>query len=432
VEAVEAFQEGLLNQVNNTADRYSGSLDRWQRTARAMGLRFDPNHILDLQMNNMRQQVAGLTNVLSQAIGTGNVDLAQRARDQIDELNVQIAEAVAQQFQNSIDAVNSEASRQTTYIDRAARRAQAGGATNFDALGNTLQQRGTVMANQRAGLQALMNQAAASGNIEQFNALADQIDELDTALIENTYAIRDNTDAAFNARTEDINNRFGFSSTVFGGAQGFFQALTERTGINTIPQQLASLQGIARSLVTQQSGLLGQLGKLVGADLSGLSGSDLVSYLTTIASGPALEAIMATLDPTQQQAFRDLVSALLSNATAVEQNTGAISDLTGSNAQGFASSFWTSFRTAVFNGNGGLLPQYQMTIPGAAIGARVTASGALMVHAGERVSPASVSRDWQEERGGDTFITQVTSPTQVLDPVWHNRQLAFLRKTSGR
>jgi hypothetical protein len=86
---------------------------------------------------------------------------------------------------------------------------------------------------------------------------------------------------------------------------------------------------------------------------------------------------------------------------------------------------------AVFNGAGQLLPQYAATIPGAAIGARVVNSGALMVHAGETVRPAVINRNWQE-RQGDVYNLNLTSPTQVLDPVDVNRQLAFLRKTSGR
>ena len=57
---------------------------------------------------------------------------------------------------------------------------------------------------------------------------------------------------------------------------------------------------------------------------------------------------------------------------------------------------------------------------------------ALMVHAGETVRPAMVNRDWGGRDGGDSFTLNVTTPTQVLDPVDVNRQLAFLRKTTGR
>ena len=431
VETVESFQQALLQSVTDAATHANAGIDRWQRVARALGQQVDPNRVLDAQIGVMRTQITGLQGVLSESIRTGNITLAQQVRDSIDDLNVQITEAVAQQFQNSIDAVNDQAQREGTRLDRLTRRAQVGGRTDFAALGNILGARQTVGQNQRQGLVNLLGQAIGQGNIDQIRNLTDQIDELDVTLLENTQAIRDNTNAAFNAQTDQVNERFNFAQTVFSGAQGFFQALTQRTGLDTNPQQLSALQGVLTSLRTQQEGLLSQLARLTGRDGRGLTGTDLTNFLVSIATGPTLETIMATLDPTQQAAFRDLVSALLSNATAVESNTQAIAELGGNNAQSFSSSFWTAFRTAVFTGAGGLLPSYQMLVPGAEVGARVLTSGALMVHAGETVRPATVNRDWHEA-GGDTFNLNVTSPTQVLDPTDVNRQLAFLRKTTGR
>jgi protein-arginine kinase activator protein McsA len=429
VEAMESFQQELLNQVNDNAERYNSSLDRWTRTAKALGVSVDPNKVLDMQVGNMQTQISGLQGVLAEAMRTGNFELATQVRGQIDELNVSITEATAQRFQNSIDAVNAEAQKANTKLDRRARRAQIGGRTDFAAMQSVLNDRLTVQATQRAGLVALQQQAAMSGNVEQLDNLTDQIEELDVSIAENTQATKDNTNAAFAAKTEDINSAFGFTSGVMTGVQGFFQAISEATGIDTTPQQLAALLGVGTALGTQQSGLLGQLGKLTGQDLTGLSGTDLINYLLSISTGPAFEAIMATLDPTQQAAFKDLITALIGNATAVEQNTQAVNNLTNPQAQSFSSSFWTAFRTAVFTGEGGLLPQFAATVPSAAVGAKVLQSGMLMVHAGETVRPATINRDW---RGGDSYELNVTTPTQVLDPVDVNRQLAFLRKTSGR
>jgi hypothetical protein len=183
--------------------------------------------------------------------------------------------------------------------------------------------------------------------------------------------------------------------------------------------------------------LTGQLGALIGlspadlASLQNLNPSDFVNYLVSIASGPAFEAIMARLDPTQQSSFRDLITALVGNVTATQQNTTALTQLTGGNGQGFSSSFWTAFHTAIFTGEGQLLPRFAMTIPSAEVGARIVTSGTLMVHAGETVRPAAVGRDWRGGNG-DTYNLNVTSPTEVVDPVDFNRQLSFLRRTSGR
>jgi hypothetical protein len=432
VEAQETFQQALLTAVTDAADRQNNAIDRWSRSAKALGQKLDPNVILGAQVTNMRNQIGGLQSVLAQARRTGNRTLANQVSDQIDDLNVQIREAVAQQFQNSIDAVNNLAQQRTARLDRQTRIAQLGGQTNFAAMQNILGQRGNVLQNQRAGLLGLLGQAQRAGNAEQVDNLVDQIDELNTQLAENTQAIHDNTDAAFDFRTQQVNDAFGFSQNVFQGAQGFFQALTERTGINTIPQQLATLQGIATALQTQSQGLTGQLATLIGDPTArNLSGPDLVQYLLSISSGPAFDAIMARLDPTQENAFRDLVTALLGNATAVEANTKAVSDLTNPGAQSFSSTLWSTFRQAVFTGAGGLLPQYQMTVPSADVGARVLASGVMLVHAGETVGPASVSHAYGNN-GGDVYNLNVTTPTQVIDPTDVARQIAFYRKSQGK
>jgi hypothetical protein len=429
VEAVEAFQDAILKAVNDAADHDNTALDNWARRVRALGQNLDPNSLLNAQMVIMRNQITGLQGVLAQALNTGNLELANTVRGQIDELNTSIYEAVAQQFQNSIDAVNAQATRQNTYLDFAARIAQIGG-TDYAALGSVLTQRGNVMGAQRAGLEALLAQATAAGNIEQINNLSDQIGELYTAMLENSQAIRDNTDAAFNAATTQITDRSSFVQSVFSGAQTFFQALTDRTGIASMPQQLTALQGIGAALTDERTGLLGQLRKLTGRDGTGLSGQDLANWLVSIATGPAFDAITASLSSAQQPYFRDLVTALLSNVNATESNTKAIGDLTGGdNTQGFSSSFWTAFRIAVFNGAGGLMPAYQGLVPTAGASTLAMAGSAMM----SGTSPAgSVGTSYSSSTGGDTFITNVTSPTEVLDPVWHNRQLAFLRKTSGR
>jgi hypothetical protein len=433
VEAQETFQQALLSAVNDAADRRNSAIDRFTRLAKALGRTVDPNALAAAQVSNLRQQIGGLQGVLAQARRTGNRALANQVSDQIDELNVQIAEAVAQQFQSSIDAVNNAAARQSAQLDRATRRAQIGGQTNFAAMQNILGARTGVLTNQRSGLLGLLAQAQAQGNTEQVDNLVDQIDELNTQILENTQAIQDNTDAAFNFTTQLINERAGFQQGVFGSAQSFFQALTESTGIDTLPQQLAALQGIATSLQTQGQGLAGQLAALIGNNTATtLTGTDLVNYLVSISSGPAFDAIMAGLDPTQRTAFQDLVNALLSNATATVQNTTAINGLTNPGAQSFASTLWSTFRSAVFTGAGGLLPQYQMAVPTAAVGAKVLSSGMLVVHAGERVYPASVSRDYGSVPGGDTYHLNLTTPTQVLDPTDVGRQLAFYRKQGRR
>jgi hypothetical protein len=58
-------------------------------------------------------------------------------------------------------------------------------------------------------------------------------------------------------------------------------------------------------------------------------------------------------------------------------------------------------------------------------------SGMMLVHAGEDVRPAEISRDWGGA-DGDTYHLNVTTPTEVLNPTDVGRQLAFYRKSQSR
>lgn len=373
---------------------------------------------------------AAITN-LRNRLDKNRADLAQNAQDQVE---------AQETFQQAlVDSVNNQAQAQSSHLDRLTRLAQLGGRTNYGAIADILGQRQNVLLTQRAGLQTLLGSATRTGNVDLANNLRDQIDELNTQLSENTQAIKDNTDEAFNTRTQDIQNRASFATGIFGSAQNFFQQIAQSLGVDTTVQQRTALQGAGGALATAQGGLKGQLAALLGyspqeaSALQNLTGGDLVSYVMSIASGPAFQSIMSRLDPTQQQAFQDLLQALIDNATATQANTDAVNTLTGqNNAQSFSSSFWTEFRSAVFTGAGALLPQYQTTIPGADVGARVLASGALMVHAGENVRPATVARDWRGGEGGDTYNFDITSPVERFDPIDAGRQISFYRKHAGR
>lgn len=125
------------------------------------------------------------------------------------------------------------------------------------------------------------------------------------------------------------------------------------------------------------------------------------------------------------QQFQD---AIVGNQIALEENTKAIEELSGGTAlQDFSSAPWRLFRQAVFNGLGGLMPQYNIpgvNVPGAAIGANILAGGLLRVHSGETVVPAQVSRsnNW----GGDTKIEiNVDQAGQDLDVEYLARRMAW-------
>ena len=73
----------------------------------------------------------------------------------------------------------------------------------------------------------------------------------------------------------------------------------------------------------------------------------------------------------------------------MQENTAAIEDLEGAmKEQTFTTSAWEKFRQAVFNGSGGLLSSYD--IPQMASGGFIQKEGLFHLHAGEKVTPASM------------------------------------------
>jgi hypothetical protein len=116
----------------------------------------------------------------------------------------------------------------------------------------------------------------------------------------------------------------------------------------------------------------------------------------------------------------DLTQQLLENELAILENNKNLADLNGQlgETQGFSSTSWELFRQAIFNGTGGLLPQFK--VPSLASGGDIVKSGLFELHAGEAVVDKSSTI-------GDTNV-YITSPTEVLDPQYLATRLAFDRR----
>jgi hypothetical protein len=195
-------------------------------------------------------------------------------------------------------------------------------------------------------------------------------------------------------------------------------------------------------LGTERTGLINELGKMLGytpeeiEGLQGLSPTELVNYLVSISNGPAFDAIMNRLNPTQQEEFKNLINSIIANTQATQENSDQIRVLTGSNTQGFTSSFWRTFRAAIFNGAGQLMPQYAMAVPRADNGAYVLDEGILRVHPGEVVVPAKVARahDSDDYAGRVEYHDHwnISTPKEIVDYDDLSRQASFIRRTRGR
>lgn len=423
--AIEAVKDGIaadVDEVNRQAGRATASLDIRTRISTALGRVGDLAGIAQDRINATTTQIQALTAKQAAASASGFYDLAETIGDQIADLQVTITEITAQQLSDSIDQVNKAASRRSAQLDLQDRisnlRQAAGDFTGaFADRGNTLLARGANLQQQRGGLSNALMTAMLQGNQGQVETLTDQIAELDVSIQENSAAIASNTVQARQAAIDRITGRGGFLGGVFGGLGSILSGLGALSG-KTDTAGLAGLLGQQGNVLQQTgSGLADQLASGFGLDLRGQSPAQIVSTL----SGTNFDAIEATFTEEQRTQFEALINGIIENTTSQVSNTQAIKDLTKTDAQSFSSSAWQIFRQAIFDGSGGLLPQYQNPLSAVSslspAGFDPSASTRSAVSSSSSVSTST----------GDTTVLQITSPTEVFDPAHAAEVLSFKR-----
>jgi hypothetical protein len=350
------------------------------------------------RIESQRKTLEGLQEALGQARAAGYTDLVASLTSQIDDLNVTIIETINAQVRATIESINTATTRKLTRLDLVNRMADAIGAVGLDTAagvgktslnrGQVFEQRGEALQQQRSSLRNVllttMMTPETSGNLQLIQDLTDQLAELDVTIAENTQAY-------FQARVQDVNERASTSLNILG----LQQRIAELTG--TITNTDTSAQ--VRALLEQRTVVLEQ-------------------------QNTGLQALLAEAQSKgDQKAINDLTAQMLENQIATLENTQAINQLTGTgNLQDFSSSAWQLFRRAIFDGLGNLLPQYAMVVPSAAMGASISQGGLIKVHSGEQIVPAEVARlgATAGAMGKNEFNTEVniTSPTEVADPVY--------------
>jgi hypothetical protein len=381
---------------------------------------------------------------MKDAAKSGNTGLVEKIKDQIAELITTIVELSVQKFQAVIDEVNKAFDFKLSINDVLGRLASLGvnlgqarsgafntaqlGRTDYGGVNSALQQRGGLLGQQRAAMLSLFNVARATGNMKVMEDLTKQILGLDVAIVENTKAIQDNTDAAFNYALQQATTASDFFIGINDAALAINNSLGTMSGVpnnaaqgTLLEQKDAMLKERAATEKNFLSYLLNTVvpGIVSGSTLQGLAGNDIAPFLADVA-----KRAFATgkFDDTQMESIRNLINAILKDEQATVDNTTAIKGLNGAVTQSFSSAGWRMVREAMFTGSGGLLPQYK--IPAMATGGRITADGMAYLHSGEKITPAGVDRT--PVREGDTNL-YLTNPTEVLDPGWVGSVLAFRR-----
>jgi chromosome segregation ATPase len=433
IEARYQQEEAIVQaRVDASTDRATSRLGRADIRGRVQAITGlgDPQAVARMRERALGDQVKELQAAAATARRLGRRDLARKIGDQIADLQTQMLEAAQQGLIASIDKVNQLAQRRQGLLDIRGRladlREKAGDFEGaFQDRASVLAARGSALIDQRSGLQQLLLQAQRSGQLAVVDQLSDQLADLDATIKENIAAIDSNTVQWRQARIDAITNRGSFLGGVFGtGLPGILQAIAANSGVLDTDAMKALLGQQGTTLGQTGSGLRNQLLSGYGINLMGLSPAELVSKL----SGLDYDQIEMNFTPEQRAQFEALINAIIDNATANEQNTTALKELTAPTTQTWASTAWQWFRSAVFNGAGGLLQRYQ--IPSMDTGGKLMSDGIYYGHAGERVVAANV----QHGVGGDVFAPSITNVERVqdMDEETLKNKLMFAYKTRSK
>ncbi len=419
----ELFQTRIDEATKGNATR-NKAIQLGQRIAGVLGNKDDQRSLQGAVISNAQDQIRTLSAFLEAAKNQGNADMAEKIQDQIDDLNATIVETTAALLQSAIDEVNNQASQAINVAQRQDRLGsilQAAG----DPLGAaqahvaSLVAIGAAQSAQRQGLLGLLGTAQAEGNIGVADALREQIAELDVSIAENTQAQKDSVTALNQVSIDLIKTAAAFRTGIFGSLQNIVNAVGALSG--TIDQN--ELRNLITATITTLTGagqgLAGQLLSLFGIDVTGLHGVDLVRAI----EGLNIALIEQGMSEAQKQQFEGLITSIIDNETALLQNTQQLKDLNATLVQNFSSDQWLAFRQAVFNGAGGLVPQYQLAVPALAMGGVIEKSGLAYVHMGEEV----ISKARRSTGGVEKFeqTINITEPMEVADPVYFGNKIAF-------
>lgn len=400
-QAQVAAQQAAVDAIQAKYTKGAANLDIFRRVFSALG---DDNAIDKIniaQRDMLGKQADDLEARIKGARAAGANDLADQLEQQVADLRTQIFESIQADIQTSIDRINNKAARKTTLLDQADRLATALGRVGLGGTGvsvgtltgitrsQVFQQRTENLSTQRGSLATLLAQVQSNpvtaGNVKAIQDLTDQITELDVQIAESSKAY-------FQARVDDLNAQTNYS-----------------LGINDLKSQIVTATGVLTG-ATDQTELL----RLANEKQTTLTaqGLELQKFLN--------EAIANQDDA----AIQDLTQQLLQNQLAVLQNSATIGQLNGTlgGTQTFATTAWQLYRTAILNGMGGLLPQFEQlatpNVPGA--------DGSSLMPAGWSAAPASSAL-----AGDVTNNYNFTQPMEVADPLILGNQIEWTRSQQG-
>jgi hypothetical protein len=392
-------------------------------------------------VKTMQKELATLRKRLSQAQKKGLTEVAEALEEQINELVSGIKDAQEQVINTMIAQVDNKATparafvsfldRMASVTERAGNRVGGLQAHQYAAWVNT-----QAIKQELAGVMGVLN-SGQTMSAEQRQQLQLRVMDLTAQLAESEQTEKDLMLAMFSLRAEMIAQRTQFFTGAFGGLQGIVNALSKEGEGNS--ERLENLQGTGTQLRDanqkyvsnilsndQMASALSRFGINLGAQ-----GLDFVDQIQKLLGN--WDAITAGMDENTKMLFQQLIQQLIDNQGAIADNTKAIDELTNASTelQGYSTTAWQMYRTAIFNGLGGLLPAYQ--VPQAHTGGLIPKTGLYELEIGEEVLTNAQRRAVAGEDGsGDTIQLNVTNPTEMLDTTYVANRIAHAKKTRGR
>ena len=379
--------------------------------------------------------------------------LTDDLKQKYEESGNAVAAGYADLVQNSITAAE-KAFEGTSTTGEFIRGIKERGAALAERMGNrsgafatrqeNLVGRGADLQTQRNTLQALLDNPAIKVNEKQAEELRKKIAELDTTIAENTQETKDLSLEYRKSQVDLITGRSDRTTGLIGSVGGIIASIARATGSSqSLGSQVSLAQQVKAALGLEQGSIMDEIVTAISEQNLGSQGNELLgqlqaafssgdpnSFAATLADlAPAIANFESNLDnstsPAAINTFKTLVDAMITNTTATTDNTANLAELNGlaNQPQQFATTAWTKFRTALFNGVGDILPQFQ--IPQMATGGAITKGGLFQLHPGEFVVNAT-----QSNLPSDSPINiTVNEANKPLDVTALASRIAFEKRT---
>lgn len=374
----------------------------------------------------------------------------------VDDLEQQVGDQTVTAVQTAADAVSGalgtidEAFARSETIrglsDRAATIMERIGGTNarqgaYETRLANSQSKGTSLSAQRDAISELMKTPDALSNAKTMADLQAKLDDLNKAIQENSLDTRDLTIQYRQAQLDLISERTNRTTGILGSVTTILGNIARATGgAQSTESQISIAEGIRTALGLEQGSIIEAIFKAIADNNFGSEANAILAQLQAAftsgdpasfaallqALGPRISLLAESItDPATKALFNSLIDSMTNNTIATTDNTANLAELNGlaNQPQQFATTAWTKFRTALFNGVGDILPQFQ--VPAMATGGYITKGGLFQLHPGEFVVNAQQTN---APADGPINIT-VNEANKPLDVTALASRIAFEKRT---